>query len=69
MIEEYQELKIQLSPHELAKLKEMAEVFKQTPEDIISGLIADLTNSERANGDEEHAAAYSWWETVARNWS
>src|SRR5262249_28151666 len=67
-MEEYKEVRLLLSKHELAKLQEMADAFHQTPEDIIGGLIADLTNSDRSNAEEEHAAAYSWWQTVYRNW-
>lgn len=69
MADEYKEIRLFISPPELVKLQEMADAFHQTPEDILGGLIADLTNSDRSNGEEEHAAAYSWWQTVYRNWS
>ena len=66
MKEEFKEIKILISKQELEKLAEMSKVFHQTPEDIVGGIIADLTNSDRSNGEEEHAAAYSWWLTVYR---
>ncbi len=62
------EFKMILPREEVARLRELAGAFNQEPEDLVAGFIADLTNSERANGEDEHKAAYGWWRTVYRNW-
>lgn len=69
MDQDVYELKILLPRQEVEALQQLADRFDQTPEDLIAGFVADLTNSDRTNGEEEHKAARSWWETIARNWS
>lgn len=61
-------INVLVTPTEAEQLQVIAAKFGQTPEELLTGFIADLTGSDRSNGDQEHEAAKRWWDTILANW-
>lgn len=62
-------ISINLTSDEYNKLKEKAETFHTTVNELLSQFIADLTNSERSGGSDERDRAESWLYRSADKWS
>lgn len=63
-----EDLTIRLRADEVERLRNLASKFGQTPEELIGGFIADLTNSDGSNGEDEHEAAMTWFRLLRSKW-
>lgn len=62
-------ISINLTSDEYNKLKEKAETFHTTVNELLSQFIADLTSSERSGGSDERDKAESWLYRSSDKWS
>jgi hypothetical protein len=62
------EIKIKLPTVELDGLQALADKLQVTPEELLLSFVSDLLASEYSNGEEEHAAAFEWYNRLYANW-